>query len=134
MPSIKKSLKKVKSKYKNFKTNESGGDMINQILMLAIALVIIGLLLVFAIAQFEKVKEGFIDLFSAADNSGGDNLNILSQIKTQSLTLINDICNTGAGLPIDKNIICLKGILSPFFCIDSFNFIKSIHKILIFTF
>lgn len=125
MPSIKKFLKKVKSKYKNFKTNESGGDMINQILMLAIALVIIGLLLVFAIAQFEKVKEGFIDLFSPADSYGGDNLNMVSQIKTQGLTLIKDICNTGASLSLDKNAIYLKENLSPIFCIDFLNFIKS---------
>ena len=53
----------MKRKYDNFKKNEYGGDAVNQILILVVTIVIIALLLVFAIAQLELVKQGVFDLF-----------------------------------------------------------------------
>lgn len=64
MTCIKALLGKIKKKCKNFIKNQCGGDVINQVLLLVIALVIIGLLLAFAINQFLLVKEGIMDLFS----------------------------------------------------------------------
>lgn len=69
MSGIIKILRKIKRKYNNFKKNEYGGDAVNQILILVVTIVIIALLLVFAIAQLEIVKEGIFDLFEIPQGS-----------------------------------------------------------------
>jgi len=69
MSGIIKLLRKIKRKYNNFKKNEYGGDAVNQILILVVTIVIIALLLVFAIAQLEIVKEGIFDLFEIPQGS-----------------------------------------------------------------
>ena len=63
MSSLTLRFKKTKRKYENFKIDERGGDIINQILMLVVALLIIGLILFFALVQFEKVKNKTEEVF-----------------------------------------------------------------------
>ena len=128
MPSVVKFIRKIRRKFISFKRDVSGGDMINQILMLAIALVIIGLLLVFAVAQFQKAKDGLEDLLEPPDNSSDDNLNQTLKIENKIATIIQDREDNNKVLPVDKGLYDVsysKGILIHAFYFDSFAFLKS---------
>ncbi|MFX1365832.1 MAG: hypothetical protein ACFFCE_00275 [Promethearchaeota archaeon] len=105
-------LEKVKRKYKSFKKNESGGEIINQVLVLAITVIIIGLLLVFAIAQFTKAKEGFIDLFTSDGNSKENEAISISQNKIQETISIQNKCNAATIAILDKTPLLSKVVLA----------------------
>ncbi|MFX1275905.1 MAG: hypothetical protein ACFFBP_06730 [Promethearchaeota archaeon] len=63
MRNIKQFIQKIKQDFKDFKKGVRGGEIINNILMLAVALLLIALILWFALVQFEKVKDKALDLF-----------------------------------------------------------------------
>lgn len=63
MIKIKKLVRKTKEKIIEFKKDECGGDTINELLILALSLVIIALLLGFALDQLAKSKQKTEEIF-----------------------------------------------------------------------
>lgn len=123
MAHIKTFLRKVKKKYKDFKKNECGGDIVNQVLLLAIALLIIGLLLAFAMTELLKAKEGFKELITEWGSMSQD-----SQFETETPAFIQDNVKANRDHSLDKDlsdILYIKEILTLNSYLDSFNFIKS---------
>ncbi len=68
MVKIKRTLKKIKHNYKRFKKDERGGDMINQLLMLAVSLLLIALLIFLAMEYFNKAKSEGESLFDFGED------------------------------------------------------------------
>lgn len=67
MRRIKPFLQRIKKNFREFKKEESGGEIINQILMLVVALLLIALILWFALVQFQKAKDKALELFGLED-------------------------------------------------------------------
>ncbi|MFX1569026.1 MAG: hypothetical protein ACFFCV_11745 [Promethearchaeota archaeon] len=63
MSNMAKKLKKIKRKYKKFKEDERGGDVLNNILVIVVTIIIIAALLLWAISLIGDIKQGVTDLF-----------------------------------------------------------------------
>ncbi len=73
MVKIQHFFKKLRRYFKRFKKDERGGEMINQLLMLAISLLLIALILFLAMDYFNKAKESGENLFDIDDNEESAN-------------------------------------------------------------
>ena len=57
-------IKKLKRKFREFKKNERGGEIIEKLLYLALALLIISALLLWAVQNFEELQKLVEDIFN----------------------------------------------------------------------